>query len=299
MPIIIPEDIPAYQYLSQRNVFSIKKHQALKQDIRPLKILILNLMPTKIDTENQLLELLSNTPLQVDITFLKMKSYASKHTKKDHLDQFYQDFQLIKSKKFDGMIITGAPVEHLNFDEVAYWQELTQIFEYGKHHVTSTLHICWGAQAGLKYHYGISSNNNKHKLFGIYKQQKNNDFEPLLRGINDYFDIPFSTYNRLNETAMITHPALKVLGEGMKTGPSIISSIDRRHVFITGHLEYDKETLQKEYERDIRAGLKTKHPVNYFMPKTHEIKHTWKATAHLLFSNWLNYYVYQETPYRW
>lgn len=297
MPIVLPKDIPAYQKLRGENIFVMDDSRALAQDIRPIEILILNLMPTKIETEIQLLRVLSNSALQIKLTFISTQSYIGKHTQLDHLDKFYQTFDQVKKSKFDGFIITGAPVEQLSFHDVKYWKELQEIFDYAKEHVTSTLYVCWGAQAVLYHHFDIPKIVHEKKLFGVYQQEKKDRFDPLLRGIDDYFNIPQSSYSGLDEAILLSHPGLKVLSFSNEAGPSIIKSLDGKHVFITGHLEYDRFTLKKEYERDLEKGLKISPPVNYFLEDGIEVNLSWNATAHLIFTNWLNYYVYQITPY--
>ncbi len=300
MPIIIQKDIPAYATLQSENIFVMGRERASEQDIRPIKIAILNLMPTKQETETQLLRMLSNTPLQVDVTFLQPKSHISKNTSLEHLERFYTTFDKVKDQKFDGMIITGAPVEQLEFEQVDYWQELTQIFEFTKTNVTSTLFICWGAQAGLNYFYGIEKQLLKEKLFGVYKHKKLQNFEPLLKGFDDSFYIPHSRYTKINEKQVKSNKNLVILSGSNIAGASIIKSADNKQIFITGHMEYDRETLKGEYERDLAKGLGTKKPKNYFTDKgCTTIEHKWASSANLLYSNWLNYYVYQVTPFKW
>ncbi len=300
MPIIIQKDIPAYATLQEENIFVMGEERASKQDIRPIDIAILNLMPTKQETETQLLRMLSNTPLQVKVTFLQPKSHISKNTSLEHLERFYTTFDKVKDKKFDGMIITGAPVEQLDFCQVDYWQELTEIFEFTKTNVTSTLFICWGAQAGLNYFYGIEKELLEEKLFGVYKHKKTQDFEPLLKGFDDSFYIPHSRYTKINEEQVKSNENLVILSSSKLAGSSIIKSVDNKQIFITGHMEYDRDTLKGEYERDLARGLNTKKPRNYFTnKKCTKIQHKWSSSANLLYSNWLNYYVYQVTPFSW
>lgn len=300
MPIIIQKDIPAFATLQSENIFVMGKERASQQDIRPIEIAILNLMPTKQETETQLLRMLSNTPLQVNVTFLQPKSHISKNTSLDHLERFYTTFDKVKDKKFDGMIITGAPVEQLEFEEVDYWQELTEIFEFTKTNVTSTLFICWGAQAGLNYFHGVKKHLLKEKLFGVYKHKKTQNFEPLLKGFDDYFYIPHSRYTKINEKQVKSNKNLVILSSSNIAGASIIKSVDNKQIFITGHMEYDRDTLKGEYERDTAKGLGTKKPKNYFTDKAcTKVDHKWASGANLLYSNWLNYYVYQVTPFKW
>lgn len=299
MPIRIPDNLPASSILSNENVFVIKEKMAFHQDIRPLKIAILNLMPTKIVTETQLLRLLSNSPLQVEVTFLHPESYVSKHVNTSHLSEFYKVFREVEHEKFDGLIITGAPVELLDFNEVEYWDELCKIMEWSKSNVTTTLHICWGAQAGLYYHYGIDKHLLPQKLTGVYKHRPCNKRARLLRGFDDVFYIPHSryTYNDIKDIEAV--PDLDIMAMSDIAGASIIASKDRRRIFVSGHLEYDRETIKLEYERDIEKGLNPDIPQNYFPNNDPTAKpfHQWRSHAYLLYGNWLNYYVYQATPY--
>lgn len=298
MPIIIPKDLPAYDILSCENIFVINEIRAISQDIRPIEIAIVNLMPTKIETETQLMRLLGNTPLQVNVTLVKTGSYRSKNTSQGHLDKFYTTFSKIQDRKFDGMIITGAPVETLDFYDVKYWNELTKIFNYADKNVTSTIFICWGAQAALHYYYGINKSALDKKIFGVYANYKTVEFDPLLKGSNDYFDIPQSRYTSIDEDAVRSNPELVVLAQSDVSGISIIKSIDNRKFFFTGHMEYDRDTLKKEYLRDIEKGLKIDMPENYFIDKDKlTVNMTWCNTANLIFYNWINHYVYQVTPY--
>ena len=300
MPIIIDKDIPAYSTLQNENIFVMTKERASTQDIRPIKVAILNLMPTKQETETQLLRMLSNTPLQVNVTFLQPKSHVSKNTSLEHLEKFYTTFDKIKTEKFDGMIITGAPVEQMDFTKVDYWQELTEIFDFTKTNVTSTMFICWGSQAGLNYFYGIDKLPLKEKLFGVYTHKKTTDFEPLLKGFDDTFCIPHSRYTTIDNKQVKKCKDLVVLAESKEAGASIIKSVDNKQIFISGHIEYDRETLKTEYERDLKKGLKIKAPKNYFANKSKtKINQNWAIVANLLYSNWLNYYVYQVTPFKW
>ncbi|MDR6998154.1 homoserine O-succinyltransferase [Neobacillus niacini] len=301
MPINIPRLLPAREILEQENIFIMDDERAICQDIRPLNILILNLMPIKEKAETQLLRLLGNSPLQVNVKFLKTRSYESTHTSRQHLEQFYTTFPEVKSQKFDGMIITGAPVELLEFEQVKYWQELTEIMEWSKNNVTSTLHICWGAQAALFYHYDIGKFELPRKCSGIYSHQVFDTNDILLRGFDDLFYAPHSRYTDVSLEEIKDHPELKLLAASEEAGPLLISSRDRKHVMITGHLEYESESLAEEYTRDVNTGLKIHIPENYF-PNNDPSKppiNRWRSHGHLFFSNWLNYYVYQETPYLW
>lgn len=299
MPIRIPDLLPARQILESENVFVMSETRALQQDIRPLKILILNLMPTKITTETQLLRCLSNSPLQVDVEFLRTRTHNSKNTPNEHLSTFYKDFEEVKDHKYDGMIITGAPVEQMQFEQVDYWEELVDIMDWTKTNVTNTFHICWGAQAGLYYHYGINKHPLSQKMFGIYKHNIINPQEPLMRGFDDYFYAPHSRHTAVRSEDIRSNDGLRLLAESDDAGAYIIISADRRQIFVTGHSEYDRDTLKGEYVRDLGRGLEIQQPVNYFpngdasaIPNV-----IWRAHAHLLYTNWLNYYVYQATPY--
>ncbi len=299
MPIKIPNDLPATEILNEENIFVITETRALTQDIRPLKILLLNLMPTKITTETQFSRLLGNTPLQVELEFLQTATHKSKHTDSQHLINFYQTFDEIKHKKYDGMIITGAPVEQMEFEEVNYWEELCEIMEWSKTHVTSTFHICWGAQAGLYYHYGIQKHPLPEKLFGIFEHQVDYKKSILFRGFDDKFMVPHSRHTTVLREEIEKVPELKILSSSEKAGVYVISTDKGRQIFVTGHSEYDADTLKNEYLRDKNAGLPIKVPENYFEndDDTKEPIVTWKSHANLLYSNWLNYFVYQTTPY--
>ena len=298
MPIIIPKALPAFSILNDENVFVMPKVRAETQDIRPIEIAIVNLMPTKIETETQLMRLLGNSSLQVNVTLIKMGSYESKNTSAEHLGKFYQTFEEIKDKKFDGMIITGAPVETLPFEQVMYWEELTQIMEYADKNVTSTIFICWGAQAGLNYYYGINKLPLSKKMFGIYPNKATMKFDKLLKGMDDTFYIPFSRHSTVDEDAIRANEQLEVLAESKEGGISIVKSVDNRKFFFMGHSEYDKDTLKTEYLRDLDKGEKIDPPINYFVNgDLDKINVNWRSTANLLYYNWLNYYVYQVTPY--
>ena len=299
MPIRIPDRLPAAEILSKENIFIMPLDRALTQDIRPLKILILNIMPTKIATETQLLRLLSNTPLQVDITLMHMKSHISKNTSNEHLDSFYKVFEDVKQEKFDGMIITGAPVEQLDFEEVNYWDELKEIFEWRKTNVFSTMFICWGAQAGLHYYYNIPKYPLEKKMFGIFENKITRQGIPLFRGFDDIYNMPHSRHTEVRKEDIIAIDGLDVVCESDTAGVSIAMKDDGKEIYVLGHGEYDRETLKCEYYRDIEKGLDIKVPYNYFINDDPEgdILVTWRAHANLLFFNWINYYVYQETPY--
>lgn len=298
MPIIIPRALPAFSILQDENVFVMPKVRAESQDIRPIEIAIVNLMPTKIETETQLMRLLGNSSLQVNVTLIKMGSYESKNTSAEHLQRFYKTFDEIKGKKFDGMIITGAPVETLEYKEVMYWNELTKIMDYADQNVTSTIFICWGAQAGLHYHYGINKTLLPKKMFGIYANKPVAKFDKLLKGMDDTFYIPMSRHTIVDEDAIRANENLQILAQSKDGGISIVKSVDDRKLFFMGHSEYDKDTLKTEYLRDLAKGDKIDPPINYFVDgDLDNINVNWRSTANLLFYNWLNYYVYQVTPY--
>ncbi len=299
MPIKVPDNLPAKEILNKENIFVMGEKRAFHQDIRPLKIVILNLMPKKQEAEVQLLRMLSNSPLQVDITFLRMESYTSKNTSIDYLDAFYKIFSEIKDKKFDGMIITGAPVEHLDFEQITYWKELSDIMMWSKLNVTSTLHICWGALAGLYYHYKIPKYNLPKKMFGVFEHTRIYNHCDLLRGFDDIFYVPHSRHAEIRRKDIDKVKELEILAESTDSGVYIISAKDGKQIFVTGHPEYDSNILKNEYLRDKNKGLEIEIPKNYFKDddptKNPIIK--WKSHSNLLFSNWLNYYVYQITPY--
>lgn len=300
MPIVIPEDIPAYSELLKENIFVMNNKRAFSQDIRPLEIAILNLMPTKIETETQFMKLLSNSPLQVNVTLINTKTYKSKNTAASHLDKFYKNFDDIKDKHFDGMIITGAPVETMPFEYVKYWNELKSIFDFADSNVTSTIYICWGAQAALYYHYGIEKYELPEKVFGVFAHTRNTTTpEPLFKGIDDTFYIPHSRHTTVKVEDVEKVKDLIVLSKTEETGVSIVKSKDNKKIFLTGHMEYDRNTLKTEYERDLAKNLPIKKPVNYFCDdscKSVDVK--WTSTANLFYTNWLNYYVYQVTPFK-
>ena len=299
MPIKIPNNLPAVNILAKENIFVMNETRALSQDIRPLKFVIVNLMPTKIETETQLLRLLSNTPLQMEITLLKMNSYISRNISEEHMKNFYKTFDDIKNEKFDGLIITGAPVETIEFEKVDYWKELTEILKWSNRHVFSTLYICWGAQAGLYYHYGIKKYPLKEKLFGIYPLELNDSNIALFRGFDEIFYIPQSRHTEVKEEDINKIEELEILAKSPEAGVSIVRTKDKRKIFVTGHMEYDRMTLADEYERDIRLGRKIRVPFNYYPEdnpeKTPPFK--WRGHANLFFINWINHHVYQETPY--
>lgn len=299
MPIKVQGDLPAKAVIEKENIFIMDENRAIMQDIRPLKIAILNLMPLKHDTEIQLLRSLSNTPLQVDITFVCVENHVSKNTPASHLNQFYSRFNEIKDKKFDGFIITGAPLEKLEFEEVTYWDELTKIMEWSKTHVTSTLHLCWGAQAGLYYHYGIKKEMLTKKLFGIYEHKVLHRKVPLVRGFDDVFLAPHSRYTRSDDAAVEANPLLTVIAQSEIAGNFIIMAGEGKQIFLSGHPEYDRNTLDDEYKRDLEKGLDIDIPYNYYKDDNPQNKPllTWRGHANGLYTNWLNYYVYQVTPY--
>ena len=299
MPIKIPNQLPAVQTLTDENIFVMTETRAITQDIRPLKLLLLNLMPTKIDTETQFSRLLGNTPLQIELELIHTKTHRSKNTSQEHLLAFYKTFDDIRDMNFDGMIITGAPVEKMEFEEVEYWQELCEIMEWSKTHVQSTMHICWGAQAGLYYHFGIGKKPLDKKLFGVFPHKVERKSSILFRGFDDEFMVPHSRHTTISRADIEAEPRLKLLASSEKAGVYAVSTEGGRQIFITGHSEYDPETLNKEYVRDKNAGLPIEVPENYF-PNDDDTKPprvTWRSHANLLFSNWLNYFVYQTTPY--
>ena len=299
MPIKIPNDLPAVKTLADENIFVMTETRAITQDIRPLKILLLNLMPKKIETETQFSRLLGNTPLQVELELIHTKSHKSKNVAEEHLLAFYKTFDEIKDKNYDGFIITGAPVEQMPFEEVEYWDELVEIMEWSKTHVHSTLHICWGAQAGLYYHYGVKKYPLDEKVFGVFPHKVDYKRSILFRGFDDVFMVPHSRHTTVHREDIEAVPALKILSTSEEAGVYAVMSAKGRQIFITGHSEYDADTLKAEYVRDVTQGKPIKIPVNYFPgdnPKKSPIV-SWRAHANLLFSNWLNYFVYQTTPY--
>lgn len=299
MPIKVQSDLPAKKILEEENIFMMDENRAMHQDIRPLKIAILNLMPLKEDTEVQLLRSLSNTPLQVDVTFLTTDSYVGKNTATSHLEQFYLTLEDVKNRRFDGLIITGAPVEQMEFEEVAYWSELEKIMEWSKTHVTSTLHLCWGAQAGLYYHYGIKKYPLNTKMFGIYEHKVLVRKEPLVRGFDDVFLAPHSRHTETSREEILDNKELTILAESDDAGVFLVIGGEGKHIFVMGHPEYDRITLDNEYKRDVAKGLEIQVPKNYY-PSDDSMQKpnlSWRAHANALYTNWLNYYVYQVTPY--
>ena len=300
MPLTLPDRLPAIELLKQENIFVMDTTRAASQDIRPLRIAVLNLMPLKITTETDLVRLLSNSPLQIELSFMKVKSHTSKNTPVEHMKAFYTDFEEMRHHKYDGFIITGAPVEHMDFEEVGYWEEMTEIFEWARHNVTSTLYICWAAQAGLYHHYGIPKYPLAKKMFGIFKHRVNNPELPLFRGFDDEFSIPHSRHTEVRREDMERCPELDILAESEESGVSVVMARGGREIFLTGHSEYSPLTLDTEYKRDLGKGLPIDMPKHYYRnddPSQPPLV-TWRAHANLLFNNWLNYYVYQETPSR-
>ena len=299
MPIIIPNLLPATQTLHDENIFVITETRAITQDIRPLRIILLNLMPDKIVTETQISRLIGNTPLQVELELMQTATHRSKHTSAEHMLAFYKTFDELKDQKFDGMIITGAPVEHLDFEDVEYWEELCEIMEWSKTNVTSTFHICWAAQAGLYYHYGINKIQLDKKLFGVYRHRLDHKKSILFRGFDDEFMVPHSRHTTVAREDIEAQENLKILASSEEAGVYVCSTKKGRQIFVTGHSEYDANTLEKEYLRDKNLGLPIEMPVNYYPDNddTKAPKVTWRSCANLLYSNWLNYFVYQTTPY--
>ncbi len=299
MPIRIDNELPAKQLLEIENIFVMSNMRADTQDIRPLKILILNLMPTKLETETQLLRLLSNSPLQVDVEFLQVATHEAKNVSKSHMEKFYETYDDVKDRKYDGMIITGAPVEQMEFEEVDYWNELCKIMEWSKTNVYSTFHICWGAQAGLYYHYGIKKYPTKKKIFGIFPHKSLDETHPLMRGLDDIYYVPHSRHTEIKTQDIAQVKDLQILSYSELAGIHIVADMECRKFFVTGHSEYDRDTLAREYFRDKEKGLDIDIPYNYFpnddVNATPQME--WKGTANILFNNWLNYFVYQKTPY--
>ena len=299
MPLRLPDRLPAIDLLKQENIFVMGDARAHAQDIRPLRIVILNLMPLKVTTETDLIRLLSNTPLQLDINFMKLKSHTPKNTPIEHLMMFYRDFDLMRNEKYDGMIITGAPVEQLDFEDVSYWEEISTIFAWAKTHVTSTLYICWAAQAGLYYHYGIPKYPLSKKMFGIFPQQKLDAQLPIFKGFDDEFQMPHSRHSEIRREDIQVNPALTLIAESADSGVSIVMARGGREFFITGHMEYSPDTLDHEYRRDKDIRDDVDIPRNYYRDNDPDKgpNVTWRAHANLFYANWINYYVYQETPY--
>ncbi len=299
MPVNIPVTLPAVDELLKENIFVMDSERAQKQEIRPLRLLILNLMPIKITTETDLIRLLSNSPLQIEIDFLHMESHTSKNTAVEHLSAFYKTFDEVKSSNYDGMIITGAPVEHLEFEQVNYWGEITQIFDWARTHVTSTFFICWAAQAGLYYHYGIPKYPLTEKMFGVFEHVNHNPQNPIFRGFDDAFYVPHSRHTEVRKEDILKNAALTLLSDSPYSSVYMVMARNGREFFITGHSEYSPNTLNTEYKRDIAKGMKIKLPLNYYKndnPQNEPVVR-WRSHANLLFTNWLNYFVYQETPY--
>lgn len=299
MPIRIPDALPATAALESENIFVMTEYRAVHQDIRPLRVLILNLMPTKIATETQLMRKLSNTPLQIEVDLLRTLSHEAKNVSPEHLKTFYRTFDDVRNEQYDGLIITGAPVEKLAFEDVDYWDELVEIMDWSKTNVHSTLHICWGAQAGLYHHYGINKFEMPAKLSGVYEHRLVKPSSPLVRGIDDRFYAVHSRYTAVDMDEVEAHPNLEVIAASDEAGLYLAKSVDSRHFFVFGHPEYDADTLRLEYERDVAAGINPDVPVNYFPndDPTQEPLCSWRAQAQLMYTNWLNYYVYQTTPY--
>ena len=299
MPLRLPDRLPAIDLLKKENIFVMDDTRAHAQDIRPLKIVILNLMPVKVTTETDLVRLLSNTPLQLEISFMKLKSHTPKNTPVEHMMMFYRDFEVMKNEKYDGMIVTGAPVETLPFEEVQYWDEIRRIFDWAHTHVTSTLYICWAAQAGLYHHYGVPKYPLSKKMFGIFKQKPLDPSLPIFRGFDDYFMMPHSRHTEIRRQDVLDRNMLTMIAESDECGVSVVMARNGREFFITGHMEYAPDTLDKEYKRDAGIRDDVDKPVNYYEDDDPGKKPvvSWRAHAHLFFSNWINYYVYQETPY--
>lgn len=299
MPLRLPDKLPAIELLKKENIFVMDDSRATSQDIRPLRIVILNLMPLKITTETDLVRLLSNTPLQLEIYFMKLKSHTSKNTPIEHMMMFYKDFDVLEKEKFDGMIITGAPIEHLEFEDVEYWNEISKIFAWANTHVTSTMYICWAAQAGLYYHYGVPKYQLPNKMFGIFQQHTLQPQIPLFRGFDDVFYMPHSRHTEVRREDIEKHNELEIVAESPDSGVSIVMARGGRQIFVTGHMEYSPYTLDSEYRRDLGKRDDVDMPKNYYKDNDPQKAPnvTWRAHANLLFSNWINYYIYQETPY--
>ena len=299
MPLRIPDKLPAIEILKKENIFVMDNTRATNQDIRPLRIVVLNLMPIKITTETDLIRLLSNTPLQIEIDFMKLKSHTPKNTPIEHMIMFYRDFEAMRNEKYDGMIITGAPIEQYDYKDVAYWDEISQIFAWAKTHVTSTLYICWAAQAGLYYHYGIPKYPLKKKMFGVFAQKPLYPTLPIFRGFDDQFFMPQSRHTEVKSKDILNNKALTLIAESEESGASIIMARGGREFFVTGHMEYSPLTLDKEYKRDMDKRDDVDIPINYYRENNPSLPPIvqWRAHANLFFNNWINYYVYQETPY--
>lgn len=299
MPLRLPDRLPAIDLLKKENIFVMDDSRAHTQDIRPLRIVILNLMPLKVTTETDLIRLLSNTPLQLEISFMKLQSHTPKNTPREHMMMFYRSFETMRNEKFDGMIITGAPVETLDFEAVEYWDEICDIFDWAHTHVTSTMYICWAAQAGLYFHYGVPKYPLEKKMFGIFPQYPLDPSLPIFRGFDDVFSMPQSRHTEIHREDILRRKALTLISESPESGVSMVLARNGREIFITGHLEYAPDTLDKEYRRDAGKRDDVEMPVNYYMDDNPDNPPlvTWRAHANLLFANWINYYVYQETPY--
>lgn len=299
MPLILPDKLPAIDLLKKENIFVLGDERASSQDIRPLRIAILNLMPLKITTETDLIRILSNSPLQMEIQLMKVKAHTSKNTPVEHMQAFYRDFEVMKHEKFDGMIITGAPVEHLEYDDVTYWEEISEIFRWSRTNVQSTMYICWAAQAGLFYHYGVPKYQLPEKMFGIFPQYPLQQQLPIFRGFDDVFYMPHSRHTEIRREDIEKVPELSIIAESPLSGVSMVIAREGREIFITGHSEYSPYTLDTEYKRDLGKGLPIHMPYNYYRDNDPEKEPlvTWRAHGNLIFQNWLNYYVYQETPY--
>lgn len=298
-PVIIPENLPATEQLAKENIFIMNSRRATTQDIRPLQFLVLNLMPTKIITETQILRLLSNNLIQIELTFMQMATHESKNTPKSHLDTFYKTFKEVHDRRYDAMIVTGAPVELMDFEDVDYWQEFTDILDWAHERIHSSLFICWAAQAALYHYYDINKRNLPKKLSGVYSHKVINKTANLTRGFDDSFNAPHSRYTEAIREDIDNHSDLEIIADSTLAGPHILASIDRRRIFVTGHPEYDKDTLRLEYERDVKRGLNPEVPYNYFANNdpNNDVNISWRSHANLLYSNWINYYVYQETDY--
>ena len=299
MPLRLPDKLPAIELLKRENIFVMDNTRATTQDIRPLKIVILNLMPLKITTETDLIRLLSNTPLQMEVSFMKLKSHTPKNTPIEHMMMFYRDFEKMRDEKFDGMIITGAPVEQMDFEDVNYWDEITRIFTWARNHVTSTLYICWAAQAGLYYHYGIPKYPLEKKMFGVFRQHTLCPHLPIFRGFDDVFYMPHSRHTEVRKEDILANPELTLIADSPENGVSMVMARGGREFFITGHMEYASNTLDNEYKRDKDIRDDVDMPVNYYRDNNPDKEPlvTWRAHANLLYHNWINYYIYQETPY--
>ncbi len=299
MPLNIPDKLPAIKVLEKENIFVMDASRASKQDIRPLKIVVLNLMPVKITTETDLIRLLSNSPLQVELEFIKLSTHTSKNTSKEHMKAFYKDFSLVVNHKYDGLIITGAPVEQMPFEEVKYWKELTEIMTWAKTNVTSSIFICWGAQAALYHYYGIPKYPLEKKMFGVFLHTRNNSMNPILRGFDDVFYVPHSRHTEVKREDIIKVPELTILSESDESGVYMVASTNGREFFLTGHSEYSPETLDNEYKRDLSKNLPIEMPKNYYLDNNPDNPPLvrWRSQANMLFVNWLNYFVYQKTPY--